>query len=192
MTEQLSLHFTSGYISKRNKNRISKRHVHALIHCSVIHKSQDKETSYVSINRPTDKENVLHTPRGKAFSHKKEILPFVTAWRDLEGITLSQTKTSTASVQSLSRVWPCVTRGLQHAKPPCPSPTPGACSYSCPSSQWCQPSNHLILCCPLLLQPSISPSIRVFSNESVLRIGWPKYWSFSISPHKWIFSSDFL
>ena len=104
MTEQLSLHFTSGYISKRNKNRISKRHVHALIHCSVIHKSQDKETSYVSINRPTDKENVLHTPRGKAFSHKKEILPFVTAWRDLEGITLSQTKTSTASVQLLSRV----------------------------------------------------------------------------------------
>ena len=48
------------------------------------------------------------------------------------------------------------------------------------------PSNHLILCCPLLLLPSISPSIRVFSNESVLRIRWPKYWpkyfSFNISP----------
>ena len=46
------------------------------------------------------------------------------------------------------------------------------------------PSNHLILCCPLLLLPSIFPSIRVFSNESALRIGWPKYWcfSFSISP----------
>ena len=43
------------------------------------------------------------------------------------------------------------------------------------------PSNHLILCCPLLLLPSISPSIRVFSNESVLRIRWPKYWSFSLS-----------
>ena len=42
------------------------------------------------------------------------------------------------------------------------------------------PSNHLILCCPLLL-PSIFPSIRVFSNESVLRIQWPKYWSFSFS-----------
>ena len=46
------------------------------------------------------------------------------------------------------------------------------------------PSNHLILCCPLLLPPSIFPSIRVFSNESVLCIRWPKYWSFSfnISP----------
>ena len=43
------------------------------------------------------------------------------------------------------------------------------------------PSNHLILCCPLLLPPSIFPSIRVFSNESVLLIRWPKYWSFSFS-----------
>ena len=43
------------------------------------------------------------------------------------------------------------------------------------------PSNHLILCCPLLLLPSIFPSIRVFSNESVFFIRWPKYWSFSFS-----------
>ena len=43
------------------------------------------------------------------------------------------------------------------------------------------PSNHLIFCCPLLLLPSIFPSIRVFSNESVLHIRWPKYWSFSFS-----------
>ena len=42
-------------------------------------------------------------------------------------------------------------------------------------------SNHLILCCPLLLPPSIFPSIRVFSNESALHIRWPKYWSFSFS-----------
>ena len=42
-------------------------------------------------------------------------------------------------------------------------------------------SNHLILCCPLLLPPVIFPSIRVFSNESTLRIRWPKYWSFSFS-----------
>ena len=46
------------------------------------------------------------------------------------------------------------------------------------------PSNHLILCCPLLLLPSIHPSIKVFSNESTLHMRWPKYWSFSfnISP----------
>ena len=43
------------------------------------------------------------------------------------------------------------------------------------------PSNHLILCCPLLLPPSIFPSIRVFTNESVLHIRWPKYWSISPS-----------
>ena len=74
--------------------------------------------------------------------------------------------------------------GLQHTRPPCPSPTPGIYSNSCSLSQSVMPSNHLILCCPLLLPPSIFPSIRVFSNESVLCIRWPKYWnfSFSISP----------
>ena len=70
--------------------------------------------------------------------------------------------------------------GLQHARLPCPSPTPGTCSNSCPSSQWCHPTN-LILCRPLLLLPSVFPSIRVFSNESALHIRWPKYWSFSFS-----------
>ena len=71
--------------------------------------------------------------------------------------------------------------GLQHARLPCPSPTLGACSNSIESVM---PSNHLILCHPLLLLPSIFPSIRVFCNESVLPIRWPKYWSFSfnISP----------
>ena len=54
----------------------------------------------------------------------------------------------------------------------------------CPLSRWYHPALYLILCCPLLLPPSIFPSIRVFSNESVLRIRRPKYWSFSfnISP----------
>ena len=50
------------------------------------------------------------------------------------------------------------------------------------SSELVMPSNHLILCHPLLVPPSIFPSIRVFSNESALCIRWPKYWSFSISP----------
>ena len=69
--------------------------------------------------------------------------------------------------------------GLQHTRPPCPSPTPTVYLNSCPLSWWCH-ANHLILCCPLLLPPSIFPSIRVFSNESVLHIRWPKYWSFSL------------
>ena len=51
----------------------------------------------------------------------------------------------------------------------------------CPSNESVMPSNHLILCHPLLLLPSIFPSIRVFSNESVLCIRWSKYWRFSIS-----------
>ena len=69
--------------------------------------------------------------------------------------------------------------GLQHTRPPCPSPASIVYSNSCPLSRW-YPS-HLILCSPLFLLRSIFPSIRVFSNESVLHIGWPKYWSFSIS-----------
>ena len=59
------------------------------------------------------------------------------------------------------------------------------------SVEWVLPSNHLILCCPLLLLPSSFPSIRVFSNESVLHIMWPKYWNFSISPsseYSWVIS----
>ena len=70
--------------------------------------------------------------------------------------------------------------GLQHTRPPCPSPTPRVYSKLI-SIELVMPSNHLILYCPLLLLPSIFPSIRVFSNELVLRIRWPKYWSFSFS-----------
>ena len=60
-----------------------------------------------------------------------------------------------------------------------PSPAPEDHSNS--SSESVMPSNHLIFCRPLLLLPSIFPSIKVFSNESVLCIRWPKYWSFSFS-----------
>ena len=88
------------------------------------------------------------------------------------------------SVQFSSVAQSCLTlcdpMNSQHARPPCPSPTPGVHSDSCPSSQWCHPS-HLILCRPLLILPPIPPSIRVFSNESALRMRWPKYWSFSFS-----------
>jgi len=56
---------------------------------------------------------------------------------------------------------------------------PSVCSNT--SIELVMPSSHLVLCCPLLLLPSIFPSIRVFSNESALCIRWPKYWSFSFS-----------
>ena len=75
--------------------------------------------------------------------------------------------------------WP---HGLQHARPPCPSPTPEFTQTHVHWSRWCHPV--ISSCRPLLLLPSIFPSIRVFSNGSALHIRWPNYWSFrfNISP----------
>ena len=70
--------------------------------------------------------------------------------------------------------------GLQDARLPCPSLSSWNL-LKLMSIELVMPSNHLILCRPLLLLPSIFPSIRVFSNESALRIRWPKYWSFSFN-----------
>ena len=77
-------------------------------------------------------------------------------------------------------LWP---HESQHTRPPCSSPAPKSLPKPM-SIESVMPSNHLILCHPLLLLPSIFPSIRVFSNKSALCIRWPKYWSFSfnISP----------
>ena len=69
--------------------------------------------------------------------------------------------------------------GLQHSRRPCPSLSPSLLKLM--SIESLMPSNHLILSLPLLLLPSIFPSIRVFSNESALCIKWPKHWSFSFS-----------
>ena len=68
--------------------------------------------------------------------------------------------------------------GLQHTRLPYPSPTSRACSNSI---ELMMPSNHCFFCCPLLLLPSIFPSIKIFSKKSVLHIRWAKYWSFSFS-----------
>ena len=90
---------------------------------------------------------------------------------------------SVSPVQSLSqRNWTnfLQSHGLHHARLHCPSPTPRAYS-ELTSINSGMPSNYLTLCHPLLLPPSIFPSIRVFSDESALRITWPKYWSFSFS-----------
>ena len=69
--------------------------------------------------------------------------------------------------------------GLQYTRLPCPSLSPSLLKLM--SIESVMPSNHLILCHPHLLQPSIFPTSRVFSNESVLCIRYPKYWSFSFS-----------
>ena len=94
-------------------------------------------------------------------------------------VLITQTLVQFSSVQSLSHVplcdpMDCSMPGLrihhQH---------PDLLKFM--SIEWVMPSSHLILCHPLLLLPSIPPSIKVFSNESTLRMRWPKYWSFSFS-----------
>ena len=114
-------------------------------------------------------------------------------WAVISGVVQSRTQlkwlSSSSSgcayqFSSVSQYWPTLRpHRLQHARPPCPSPTPRVYTNSCPLSQWCHPTISSSVR-PLLLLPSILPSIRVFSNESALRIRWPKYWSFSfnISP----------
>ena len=88
-----------------------------------------------------------------------------------------------SSVQSLSPVWLFVTPWTA-ARQASRSITKSRSLPKLMSVELVMPSNHLILCHPLLLPPSIFPSIRAFSNESALHIRWPKYWSFSfnISP----------
>ena len=85
-----------------------------------------------------------------------------------------------SSVQSLSRVWLFVTPWIA-AHQASLSITNSQSPPKPMSIESVKPSNHLILCRPLLLLPSIFPSIRVFSNESALRIRWPKHWSFSFN-----------
>ena len=85
-----------------------------------------------------------------------------------------------SSVQSLSRVQLFVTLWTAACQASL-SITNSQSLLKLMSIEWVMPSNHLILCHPLLHPPSIFPSIRVFSNESVIGIRWPKYWSFSFS-----------
>ena len=97
-------------------------------------------------------------------------------------VQLSHPYMTTGKLICCSVAQSCLTlqpHGLQHARLPCPSLSPSLLKLM--SIELVMPSNHLTLCYPLLLLPSIFPSIRVFSNESALHIRWPKYWSFNFS-----------
>ena len=109
----------------------------------------------------------------------KEIKDDINRWRDIPRSWVSQF--SQFGQFSRSAVSDCLRpHESRHARPPCPSLTPGVYSNHM-SIKSVMPSSHLILCHPLLFLPSIPPRIRVFSNELMLRMRWPKYWSFSFS-----------
>ena len=113
--------------------------------------------------------------RGLGFSsRRKRQMPFYS----LHSLVFSSVHISCSVMSNSLRPY-----GLQHARPPCPSPTHKGL-LKLMSIESVMPSNHLILRCPLLLPPSIFSNIKVFSNESALHIRWSKYWSFSfnISP----------
>ena len=108
-------------------------------------------------------------------SHLRSLGAPETIWSQFRG-----SKLAVAVLQSLTHVWLFATPWTATYQAS-PSFTFSRSLLKLMSIESVMPSNHLILCHPLLL-PSIFPSIRVFSNESALCIKWPKYWSFSISP----------
>ena len=111
---------------------------------------------------------IVHNTEVQLFSeHRLHVLAQISGWH-LWFLAAQHSVQFSRSVMSFS----LLSYGLQHTRFPCPSSTPEACSNSCPSSQWC----YVILCHPLLFLPSVFPSIRVFSSESALHIGLPKYW----------------
>ena len=106
----------------------------------------------------------------------------VKGWKKIFHANGDEKKTGIAilqfsSVQSLSRVWLFATPWIA-AHQASLSITISQGSLKLTSTESVMPSSHLILCCPLFLLPTIPPSIRVFCNESTLRMRWPKYWSF--------------
>ena len=102
------------------------------------------------------------------------------AWESPSVLSIFKTLLYISSVQLLSRVRIFVTPWIA-ARQASLSITISRSSLRLMSIETVMPSSHLILCRPLLLLPPITPSIRVFSNESTLRMRWPKYWSFSFS-----------
>ena len=89
-------------------------------------------------------------------------------------------KTDSVQFSSVAQSCPTLCNPMDHSTPGLPVHHQLLELPKLMSIELVMPSSHLILCCPLLLLPPIPPSIRVFSNESTLRMRWPKYWSFSL------------
>ena len=118
---------------------------------------------------------LLHEVKGSNLVSPQMVSRFFSTPLSISNATFIQF----SSFQLLSCVWLLQPHGRQHARLPCPSPTPGACSNSRPLSRWCHPttsSSVIPFSCPIF------SSTRVFSSESALGIRWPKNWSFSFSP----------
>ena len=126
----------------------------------------------------------LHTrqirPKIKITKYKERHCIMIKGWIQKEDITIVNICAPTSVHFSRSVVSDSLKpHESQHARPPCPSPTPGVHSDLRPLSQWCHPAIS-----SSVVPFSSCPSIRVFSNESALLMRWPKYWSFSIIPSK--------
>ena len=145
----------------------------------------------MSISRWMDKKAVVHKPNGVLLSHEKENIwissnemdetgAYYTEWSKSERKTKSMASGPIRSDQWLSHVQLFATPWIAACQASL-SITNSRSSHKLMSIESMMPSSHLILCRPLLLLPPIPPSIRVFSNESTLRMRWPKYWSFSFS-----------
>ena len=144
----------------------------------------------MSISRWMDKKAVVHIHNGVLLSRKKRIHLNQFWWDGWNWSQLYRVKEARKNwcflrvvviVQSLSHVWLFATPWTA-AHQASLSITNSWRLLKLTSIEWVMPSNHLILCRPLLLLPLIFPSIRVFSNESALHIRGPKYWSFNICP----------
>ena len=132
---------------------------------------RDKEGHYIMINEPTQEEDIaiinIYASNIEESQCIRQVL--TTNKGEIDSITIM------SSIQLFSDIRPFATPWTAACRLPYPLPTPTQ------THELVMPSNHLVLCCPLLIPPSIIPSIRVFSNESVLHIKWPKYWSISQS-----------
>ena len=132
--------------------------------------SRQEYWSGLSLPPPGDLPNPGIKPVSHVYLHwQASSLPLAPSGKPLAEVQFS-------SVQSLSHVWLFVTPWIA-ARQASLSITNSRSSTRLTSIESVMPSSHLILCCPLLLLPPIPPSIRVFSNESILHMRWPKYWS---------------